>query len=142
MERKVETDQQKLFHNIIIKPLLIQLTVNHIHYIVYTVHSMARIVDLHRGFSLCGLENEMSEEITFKTISEKYMGKKVDGVNSYPEELFTYLIYYLGLSNATKRRIVDICLTVEGAPLDDPTGHVIHLAWINKMTNDTIRFNK
>jgi hypothetical protein len=48
---------QRLFHNIVLKPLLIQLTVKHIHYSVYTAHSMTRVMDLHHGFNLCGLEN-------------------------------------------------------------------------------------
>jgi hypothetical protein len=65
----------------------------------------------------------MSEEITFKTIREKHMDKDVEGVSFDPEELFTYLINHFGLSDATKGRRVDICPTVDGAPVDGHTGH-------------------
>jgi hypothetical protein len=70
------------------------------------------------------VKQEMSSEITFKTISEKHMGKKVDGVSFDPQELCTYLINHFGLSDVAKRRSVKIALTVDGAPLDDHTGHV------------------
>jgi hypothetical protein len=123
---------QKLFRSSILKPLLIALTVKHIRSDVYTAHSVARVVDLQHGFNLCSLDNlrnieravsraerllwssssgkrlfmkvehEMSPEITFKTISEKHMGKKVDGVSFYPQELFTYLINHFGLSDVAK----------------------------------------
>jgi hypothetical protein len=48
------------------------------------------------------VEQEMSSEITFKKISEKHMGKKVDGVSFDPQELFTYLINHFGLSGVAK----------------------------------------
>jgi hypothetical protein len=65
----------------------------------------------------------MSEEIKFKTISENHMDKEVEGVSLDPEELFTYPINHFGLSDTTKRRRVEICPTVDGAPLD---GHTCH----------------
>jgi hypothetical protein len=37
---------QRLFHNIVLKPLLIQLTVKHIRSSAYTSHSMARVMGL------------------------------------------------------------------------------------------------
>jgi hypothetical protein len=48
---------KRLFHKIVLKPLLIQLTAKHIRFSVNTAHSMARVMDLHHGFNLCGLED-------------------------------------------------------------------------------------
>jgi hypothetical protein len=66
----------------------------------------------------------MSLEIIFQIISEKPMGKKVDGVSFDPQELFTYLIKHFCLSDVAKWRSVEIALTVDRAPPDDHTGHV------------------
>jgi hypothetical protein len=55
---------KRLFHNIVLTPLLIQLAVKHINYSVYTNHSMARVMDLHHGFNLCGLENMCLMELS------------------------------------------------------------------------------
>jgi hypothetical protein len=76
---------------------------------------MARVMELHHGFNLCGLDNmhltepaeigaecllwssssvkrvfiniekEMNEEITFKTIIKKHMGNTVEGVSFEPK---------------------------------------------------------
>jgi hypothetical protein len=93
---------------------------------------MAHVMNLQHGFNLCGLddlrnieravpraehliwssssvkrvftkvEQDMSTEITLKTISENHMGKKVDSVSFDPQELFTYLVNHFGLSDAAK----------------------------------------
>jgi hypothetical protein len=92
-----------------------------------------RVVDIHHRLNLCGLDNlrliepaelgaerlmwssssakrvftkieeKMSDEIIFKTISNKHIDKKVEVVSFDPEEVFTYLIHHLGLSDAAKR---------------------------------------
>jgi hypothetical protein len=48
---------EKLFRSRILKPLLIAITVKHIHFNVYTAHSMPHVMDLQHGFNLCGIDN-------------------------------------------------------------------------------------
>jgi hypothetical protein len=127
--------------------MMIQLIVNRICSNVYTSYAMACIMDLHHGFSMCGLDNmrlidpvelsderlmwsyrsvkrvfmkiekEMREEITFKKISEMHMGNRVDGVSFDPEELFSYIINHIGIGEVANKRSIEVWLNVYGDPI-------------------------
>jgi hypothetical protein len=145
----------QLFNIQILKPHLIKLSVKNIREKTYTATSMARVMDLHHGFNLCGLdafrlvepaylgherllwssssvkrvfrqiEKEMKQEIYFKIIRDRNAkGLVVDGIKFNVRQLFKYIIHHFGLSDEAKIRKVEIAITVDGAPLDDKTGHI------------------
>jgi hypothetical protein len=58
---------QQLFHIQILKPHLIKLSVKLIREKIYTATSMARVMDLHHGFNLCGLD-------AFHLVEPAYLG--------------------------------------------------------------------
>jgi hypothetical protein len=67
----------------------------------------------------------MKEEITLKVIRDRNAkGQIVDGIRFYTKQIFTYLVHNFGLSEEAKVWRVEIALTVDGAPLDNKTGHV------------------
>jgi hypothetical protein len=52
------------------------------------------------------------------------MGLIVDGIKFNVRQLFKYIIHHFRLSEEAKIRKVEIAITVDGAPLDDKTGHI------------------
>jgi hypothetical protein len=48
----------------------------------------------------------------------------VDGIEFNVRQFFKYIIHHLRLSDEAKIRKVEIAITVDGAPLDDKTGHI------------------
>jgi hypothetical protein len=58
---------QQLFNIQIIKPHLMKLSVKNIHEKTYTATSMARVMDLHHGVNLCGLD-------AFRLVEPAYLG--------------------------------------------------------------------
>jgi hypothetical protein len=71
------------------------------------------------------IEMEMKDEISFKVIRDRNVkGQIVDGIRFDTKQLFTYLVHHFGLSEDAKVHQVEIALTVDGAPLEDKTGHV------------------
>jgi hypothetical protein len=99
---------------------------------VYTERSLARAMDLHHGFNLCGLDylrlvepayfrdgrmlwssshvkkehraidKEMTREINFYVINDKLNNKVVDGVRFDVEQIFHYLVTHFGLAEKSK----------------------------------------
>jgi hypothetical protein len=73
----------------------------------------------------CQIEKEIKQEINFKIIRDRNAkGQIVDGIKFNVRQLFKYIIHHFGLSEEAKIRKVEIIITVDGAPLDDKTGHI------------------
>jgi hypothetical protein len=68
----------------------------------------------------------MKGEISFRAIRDRNAkGQIVDGIKFDTKQLFTYLVHHFGLSEESKVRQVEIALTVDGAPLDYKTSHIM-----------------
>jgi hypothetical protein len=142
----------QLFNIQILKPHSIKLSAKNILEKTYTATSMARVMDLHHGFNLCGLdafrlvepaylghkhliwssssvkrvfcqiEKEMKQEIYFKIIRDRNAKGLV--VDGIKFNVRQLFKYHFGLSDEAKIRKVEIAITVDGAPLDDKMGHI------------------
>jgi hypothetical protein len=67
----------------------------------------------------------MKQEIYFKINRDRNAkGLVVDGIKFNARQLFKYIIHHFGLSDEAKIRKVEIAITLDGAPLDDKTGHI------------------
>jgi hypothetical protein len=145
---------KQIFHLQVLKLHLLRHAVTHIKQKMYTARSLARVVDLHHGSSLRGLdhlrlleptylldehimwsssrvkkehraiEKEMTREINCEVINDKLNNKVVDGVRFDVEQLFIYLVTHFGLAEKAKTCTVEFAITCDGAPLDDLTGHL------------------
>jgi hypothetical protein len=112
---------KQLFHLQVLKHHLLRHAVTHIKQKVYTARSLARVVDLHHEFNLCGvdhlrlvepayfrdermlwsssrvkkehraIEKEMTREINFEVINNKLNNKVVDGVRFNFQQLLLAL---------------------------------------------------
>jgi hypothetical protein len=71
------------------------------------------------------IEKEMKQEINFKIIRDRNAKVQiVDGIKINVRHCFKYIIHYVGLWEEVKKRHVEIEIMVDGAPLDDKTGHI------------------
>jgi hypothetical protein len=126
---------KELFRIQVLRPHIIEHSVTHIHDNMYTPKYTTRVMGLHHGLNLRGLDafrlvdpNYMGEKrLLWSSSSVKRVFRKIeiemkDEISS--KHLFTYLVYHFGLSEEVKVHQVEIALTVYGAPLDDKTGHV------------------
>jgi hypothetical protein len=148
---------------------LIDETVTHICDNVYTPTSLAYITDMHHGLNLTGIDNmrkiefakkhasklvwsssqvnrvqrqaeiHMQEVISFTVVKETHQETYVDGVRFDIRALFEYLITSFGLSEDSCHRNIEIYVTVDGAKLDENSGHVTIVFKIcNKNAKDPV----
>jgi hypothetical protein len=69
------------------------------------------------------IERGVTNDIKFTIIRDRDSKGKIV-IKFDTRQLFKYVIHHVDLSEAAKVRSVEIYLTVDGAPLDDKTGHV------------------
>jgi hypothetical protein len=157
---------EQVFHLAVLEPYLIIQIFTHIKKNFYTAQSFSRVMDLHHGFNLCGLdqlwlgepsycrrecmpwssssvqrehreiEKIMQKEINFTVINDKFKKKQVDGVKFDTEQLFRDLVHHFGLSEKAKHASVELPITVDWAPLYDQCGHMT--IWFKIVDKDAI----
>jgi hypothetical protein len=67
----------------------------------------------------------MKQEIYFKLILNRNVKVLIVDVMKFNvRQLFKYIIHHFGLSEESKKRKVEIAITVDGSTLDDKTGQI------------------
>jgi hypothetical protein len=85
------------------------------------------------------IETEMQKEIKFEKIKDRDDETIVGGIKFETRALVAYLVKAFGLNDETKRRNVEISITVNGAKLESSIHHVtIGFKIFGKMFRDPI----